>query len=138
MRIHPVLGKLSRRRTHATLPRHRQSGQGCRLCPRCRSGTGLAHLSRLDRARVYGNGSVNESRQKDPAALNHLDNLVHDWGWWNRGYTRLLIRSRGYRLVSMPKVLPSVETVSELTRHENGALFWLEPRPSLHHLQPPP
>jgi capsular polysaccharide biosynthesis protein len=69
--------------------------------------------------------------------LNHLDNLVHDWGWWNRGYTRLLIRSRGYRLVSMPKVLPSVETVSELTRHENGALFWLEPRQSLHDLQPP-
>jgi hypothetical protein len=88
-------------------------------------------------ARVYGNGSVNESRQKDPAALNHLDNLVHDWGWWNRAYTRLLIRSRGYRLVSMPRALPSVETVSELSRHENGAFLWLEPRKSLHNLQPP-
>jgi len=69
--------------------------------------------------------------------MNHLDNLVHDWGWWNRAYTRLLIRARGYRLVSMPRALPSVETVPELTRHENGALMRLEPRQSLHNLQPP-
>lgn len=69
--------------------------------------------------------------------MNHLDKLVHDWGWWNRAYTRLLIRSRGYRLVSMLKALPSVETVSELAQHENGALLRLEPRQSLHDLQPP-
>ncbi|HEV3271366.1 MAG TPA: glycosyltransferase family 61 protein [Candidatus Methylacidiphilales bacterium] len=69
--------------------------------------------------------------------MNHLDNLVHDWGWPNRAYTRLLIRSRGYRLVSMLKTLPSVDTVSELPRHENGALLRLEPRQSLHDLQPP-
>jgi len=69
--------------------------------------------------------------------LNHLDNLVHDWGWWNRAYTRLLIRSRGYRLVSMARALPAVETVSELAQHENGALLRLEPRQSLHNLQPP-
>jgi hypothetical protein len=69
--------------------------------------------------------------------MNHLDNLVHDWGWWNRAYSRLLIRSRGYRLVSMPKALPSVKTVSELARHENGAFLRLEPRQSLHDLQPP-
>jgi capsular polysaccharide biosynthesis protein len=69
--------------------------------------------------------------------MNHLDNLVHDWGWWNRAYSRLLIRSRGYRLVSMAKTLPAVATVSELARQENGALFWLEPRESLHDLRPP-
>jgi hypothetical protein len=68
--------------------------------------------------------------------MNHLDNLVHDWGWWNRAYTRLLIRSRGYRLVSMLKALPEVKTVSELARHENGAFLRLEPRQSLHDLQP--
>jgi hypothetical protein len=70
-------------------------------------------------------------------AMNHLDNLVHDWGWWNRAYSRLLIRSRGYRLVSMLKALPPVETVSELAQHENGALLRLEPRQSLHDLKPP-
>jgi len=69
--------------------------------------------------------------------LNHLDNLVHDWGWWNRAYTRLLIRSRGYQMVSMLKTLPSVETASELTRQNHGAILRLEPRPSLHNLQPP-
>jgi len=69
--------------------------------------------------------------------LNHLDQLVHDWGWWNRAYTRLLIRSRGYRLVSMLKALPSVETVAELAQHKNGAFLRLEPRQSLHDLQPP-
>ena len=69
--------------------------------------------------------------------MNYVDKLVHDWGWWNRGYTRLLLRSRGYRLVSMREMLPAVETVSELTQHENGALLWLEPRKSLHDLQPP-
>jgi hypothetical protein len=37
----------------------------------------------------------------------------------------------------MLKVLPSVETVSELARHENGAFLRLEPRQSLHDLQPP-
>ena len=63
--------------------------------------------------------------------------MVRDWGWWNRAYTKLLIRSRGYRLTSMPAVLPSVETVSELTKHENGALLWLEPRRSMDHLQTP-
>jgi hypothetical protein len=69
--------------------------------------------------------------------LNHLDKLVHDWGWWNRAYTRLLIRSRGYRLVSMAATLPQVETVAELAQHENGALLRLEPRQSLHNLRPP-
>jgi len=69
--------------------------------------------------------------------LNHLDKLVHDWGWWNRAYTRLLLRARGYRLVSMTKVLPEVQTASELTGPENGAFLRLEPRQSLHNLQPP-
>jgi capsular polysaccharide biosynthesis protein len=37
----------------------------------------------------------------------------------------------------MSKTLPEVATISELTRHENGALFWLEPRQSLHDFRPP-
>src|ERR1017187_3775578 len=74
---------------------------------------------------------------KHLTAVNQIDKLVHDWGWWNRAYSRLLIRSRGYRLVSMPKALPSVTTISELTQHANGALFWLEPRQSLHDFRPP-
>jgi len=69
--------------------------------------------------------------------MNHVDNIVHDWGWWNRAYSRFLIRTRGYRLVSMTKALPRVETVSELAQHENGAFLWLEPRKTLHDLQPP-
>ena len=69
--------------------------------------------------------------------MNHLDKLVHDWGWWNRAYTRLLIRARGYRLVSMLKALPEVKSVSELNQHENGAIFRLEPRQSLHDFRPP-
>ena len=69
--------------------------------------------------------------------MNHLDNLVHDWGWWNRAYSRLLIRSRGYRLVSMQKVLPEVKSVSELNKHENGAFFRLGPRQSLHDFKAP-
>ncbi len=71
------------------------------------------------------------------ANLNHLDDLVHDWGWWNRAYTRLLIRLRGYHLVSMARTLPPVKTAAELTRPENGAIFMLEPRQSNHDLQPP-
>lgn len=69
--------------------------------------------------------------------MNHIDTLVHDWGWWNRAYSRLLIRSRGYRLASMLKVLPEVKTVSELTQHENGAWFRLEARQSLHDFKIP-
>jgi hypothetical protein len=69
--------------------------------------------------------------------MNHLDHLLRDWGPWNRFYSKLSIRARGYRLVSMPDVLPHVATVSELTRHKNGALLWLKPRRSLHDLQPP-
>ncbi len=69
--------------------------------------------------------------------MNHLDHLLRDWGYWNRLHSRLSIRARGYRLVSMPEALPAVATVSELTEHENGALLWLEPRLSLHDLQPP-
>jgi hypothetical protein len=71
------------------------------------------------------------------ASLNHLDTLVHDWGWWNRAYTRLLIRARGYRLVSMARTLPAVKSVAELSEHENGAIYWLEARQSLNDLQPP-
>ena len=37
----------------------------------------------------------------------------------------------------MAKTLPVVESVADLTRPENGALFWLEPRQSLHDLQSP-
>ncbi len=69
--------------------------------------------------------------------MNHLDKLVHDWGWWNRAYTRFLLRARSYRLVSMTKVLTEVQTVSELTGPENGAFLRLEPRQSLHNLKPP-
>jgi hypothetical protein len=69
--------------------------------------------------------------------MNQIDALVHDWGWWNRAYSRLLIRSRGYRLASMVKVLPEVKAVSELTQHENGAWLRLEPRQSLHDFKAP-
>jgi capsular polysaccharide biosynthesis protein len=69
--------------------------------------------------------------------MNHLDHLLRDWGYWNRLYSRASIRARGYRLASMRDVLPSVDTVAELTSHENGAVLWLEPRQSLHNLQPP-
>ena len=68
--------------------------------------------------------------------MNHLDNLVHDWGWWNRAYTRLLIRSRGYRLASMRRELPEVKSIDELAQHES-ALFPLETRVSLDNLRPP-
>ena len=140
-RFIPYPGKLSRPdRADAALPRHQQGRpkEMSAYAPRCRSGRWIANLSRVDRARVYGNGSLNESRQKySGSAMNYVDKLVHDWGWWNRGYTRLLIRSRGYRLVSMARTLPAVETVSELTRHENGALLRLEPRQSLQDLKPP-
>ena len=37
----------------------------------------------------------------------------------------------------MPEVLPAVNSIEELTKPENGALFWLEPRQSLHNLKPP-
>jgi hypothetical protein len=37
----------------------------------------------------------------------------------------------------MARTLPQVRTVTELTRHENGALLPLEPRQSLHDLRPP-
>lgn len=69
--------------------------------------------------------------------MNYIDTLVHDWGWWNRAYSRLLIRARGYRLVSMLKVLPEVKSVAELTGHDNGAWLRLEPRQSLHDFQAP-
>jgi Glycosyltransferase 61 len=72
-----------------------------------------------------------------PAALNHVDQIVHDWGWWNRAYTRLLLRARGYRLVSMARTLPEVGSIAELSQHEHGALFRLEPRQSLHDFQAP-
>ncbi len=65
--------------------------------------------------------------------MNQVDKIVHDWGWWNRAYTRFLIRTRGYQLTTMPKVLPVVQTAGELSAPENGALLWLKPRkvPSL-------
>lgn len=69
--------------------------------------------------------------------MNYLDHLLRDWGYWNRLHARLSIRTRGYRLASIPEVLPSVDSVSELTQHENGALLWMEPRRSLHDLNPP-
>ncbi len=69
--------------------------------------------------------------------MNYLDHLSRDWGFWNRFNAKLSIRARGYRLVSMPEVLPAVESVSELTQRENGALLWLESRRSLHDLHPP-
>jgi capsular polysaccharide biosynthesis protein len=69
--------------------------------------------------------------------VNHLDHLLRDWGYWNRLFSRLTIRARGYRLVTMPEVLPAVDSVEELAQCENGALFWLEPRRSLHDLKPP-
>jgi hypothetical protein len=69
--------------------------------------------------------------------MNYLDHLLRDWGYWNRLRSKFAIRARGYRLVSMPEVLPAVASVAELTGPENGALYWLEPRRSLHDLQPP-
>jgi len=69
--------------------------------------------------------------------MNQLDTPVRDWGWWNRAYSRLLIRTRGYRLVSLVKTLPQVEKACELAQHENGAFLWLERRKSLHQLRPP-
>ena len=69
--------------------------------------------------------------------MNYLDHLLRDWGYWNRLRSKLAIRARGYRLVSMPEVLPAVASVAELTGPENGALYWLEPRRSLHDLRPP-
>ena len=69
--------------------------------------------------------------------MNHLDNIVRDWGWWNRAYSRFLIRTRGYQLASMPKALTEVQSVAELNQHENGAFLWLERRKSLHELRPP-
>jgi hypothetical protein len=70
-------------------------------------------------------------------AMNHLDNLLRDWGHFNKFRAKLSIRTRGYRLVSMPDVLPAVNSLEELTQHENGAIYWLEPRQSLHNLKPP-
>lgn len=73
-----------------------------------------------------------------PAGVrNHVDSLRREWGYWNRLNSQLSLRARGYRLCSMEKVLPAVESVEELARHEVGALLRLEPRQSLHNLQPP-
>jgi hypothetical protein len=69
--------------------------------------------------------------------MNYLDHLQRDWGTWNRLRSKLSIRAKGYRLVSMPEVLPAVDSAEELTQPENGALLWLEPRQSLHDLKPP-
>jgi hypothetical protein len=69
--------------------------------------------------------------------MNYLDHLQRDWGAWNRFRSKLSIRARGYRLVSMRDVLPAVGSVEELTQAENGALLNLEPRRSLHDLKPP-
>jgi hypothetical protein len=69
--------------------------------------------------------------------MNYLDHLLRDWGYWNRFRSKLSIRARGYRLVTMPEVLPAVSSVAELTGPDNGALLWLEPRRSLHNLKPP-
>ena len=103
--------------------------------PRSRGRLGQPH------AETSKTGKSNDRLQTPflpaPSPSNHLDKLVRDWGWWNRAYTKLLIRSRGYRLVSLPKTLPIVGTVSDLTRHKEGALLPLEPRRSLHELQPP-
>ena len=70
-------------------------------------------------------------------SINHLDHLLRDWGWLNRTHSKFTIRTRGYRLVTMPEVLPAVDSVEDLPKHENGALLWLEPRQSLHDLRPP-
>jgi len=72
-----------------------------------------------------------------PDPINHLDHLLRDWGYWNRLFSKLTIRARGYRLTTMPEVLPAVDSIDDLTKPENGALFWLEPRQSLHDLKPP-
>jgi capsular polysaccharide biosynthesis protein len=59
------------------------------------------------------------------------------WGYWNQCYAKLKIRARGYRMVSMAKALPTVDSVADLTAHKNGALLWLDPRQSFHDLAPP-
>jgi hypothetical protein len=69
--------------------------------------------------------------------MNHRDALVSDWGPWNRSYSRLLIRARGYRLVSMLKALRVVDTVGELSAQKTGGLLWLKPRKSFYGLNPP-
>jgi capsular polysaccharide biosynthesis protein len=75
---------------------------------------------------------------KPPAGINNrTDELRQEWGYWNRLNAQISIRAKGYRLVSMPDVLPAVSSVAELTGHENGALLWLEPRQSFQDLKPP-
>jgi hypothetical protein len=69
--------------------------------------------------------------------MNGLDQITHDWGWWNREYSRFLLRTRGYRLVSMVKSLPRVQTVEELAGSKNGSLLWLKTRSSNQNLSPP-
>jgi hypothetical protein len=69
--------------------------------------------------------------------LNHVAQLVEDWSWWNRAYTRWLIRARGYRLVSAAATLPAVASVEELAQQKSGAVFWLQPRHNYSEFQPP-
>jgi len=69
--------------------------------------------------------------------MNHVGQLVKDWGWWNRVYTRLLIRLRGYQLVSAAKVLPVAKSLAELPTLPQGGLFWLEERINFKTFRPP-
>lgn len=69
--------------------------------------------------------------------MNKLDQLVHDWGWWNRAYTRLLIRARGYRLESMPRVLPHVSSLAELVSAKRDGWLPLKSQREFQNLTPP-
>jgi len=69
--------------------------------------------------------------------MNHVETLVKDWGRWNRVYTRLLIRLRGYKLVSAAKVLPTAKSPDELSTLPNGGIYWLEERTNFSTFQLP-
>ena len=69
--------------------------------------------------------------------MNHVAQLVKDWGWWNRAYTRLLIRQRGYKLVSAAKVLPVARSLKELSMLPQGGLFQLKERKNFSEFRPP-
>ena len=38
-----------------------------------------------------------------PDPVNHLDHLLRDWGSWNRAFSKLTIRARGYELTRCRK-----------------------------------
>jgi len=69
--------------------------------------------------------------------MNGLDLLVKDWGLMNREYSRLLLRKRGYRLVSMAKTLPKMQSVADLVASKKDGLLWLKTRSSNQNLNPP-